>query len=314
MDLKGLTDSEVADLIKSGKISFEDWEAWEEERINPKSKTPQFDNFNNTHIENLKSGALKSLNVGWDRLIESKFLQGGTVTMLCASPGVGKTWFVHDLCLRAKSQGVKVANIQLEEDKNYHIARLIKSSLNINITDVDRVTQSELDKLDLYKNAIEHIAESIVIPKDNEKTLPKIADLVQYYAIMGFGLIVIDSISVAEKSNKPWQDDQKLMNTIKDVLVRYKTRVVLVTHPNAPVKTLPTLDLLAGGKAYQRLCQTVLWLDKNEKPANLIGEFEPCEGNRILIVMKARNAEQMQSNMILFDFKHGRFNELGWVK
>lgn len=300
--------------LLNNEISFEEWERLDQELESNKSKTPLFEKFKDVHVENLINGSLKSLNIGWRRLQESKFLQGGTVTMLCAPPGVGKTWFVHNICLNAMGAGYKVANIQLEEDEHYHTARIIKTALGISITDVDRISQDELDKLESSKEEIEKIVSSLVIPKGNEKTLKGIAGLIKKYAILEHDLIVVDSVSVAEKSARPWDDDKIFMNELDQILKQYKTRIILVTHPNAPVKGVPTLDLLAGGKSYQRLCQTVLWIEKNEKHVNILEEFEPQFGNRMLVTLKGRNAESMESPLILFDFKHGIFKELGWIK
>lgn len=298
----------------AGQITFEEWEEIENEIVSPAPKTPVFDGFKKDHVGNLLSGVLKSLNVSWSRLKESKFLQGGTVTMLCAPPGVGKTWFVHNLFLQALEAGIKVSNIQLEDDKDYHLARVIKIACDISITDVDRVYQKELDKLDEQAELIEKIGKSIIIPNSDEKTLQGIATLIGYHASLGSKLIIVDSISVAEKSARPWEDDKRFMNELENILKTYKTRIILVTHPNAPVKGVPTLDLLSGGRSYQRLCQTVLWIEKNEKFVNILEEFEPQFGNRLLVVLKARNAEVMESPLILFDFKNGKFKELGWVK
>lgn len=270
----------------------------------PKSSTPIFDDFITTHVSDLVSGKLKSINIGWERLRLTKWLQGGTVTMICAKPATGKTWFTHDLAIRAHEIGFKVANIQLEEDSNYHLSRLIRNQLGIDLTDVDNVKQESIFMLNNHAERIQKLGETIVIP-DGKATLPKIAELVGYKASMGFDLIIVDSISVAEKSSRPWEDDQIFINAIKEVALQYKTRVILITHPNGEVKGKPSLNNIAGGKAYQRLCQTVLWLD--------FYKDDFSEGNRTITMLKGRNASNLVTNKIIFSFMNGRFSEIDYT-
>lgn len=292
----------------SAPFDFDVWEQAENQK--EESKTPIFDSFVSNHVEALRNGKLKSIDIGWDRLRLTKWLQGGTVTMICAKPATGKTWFTHDLAIRAHDIGFKVANIQLEEDVNYHLSRLIRNQLRIDLTDVDNITEEKLQAINAYADRIQKLGETIVIP-EGKATLQSIASLIKYKSALGFELIIVDSISVAEKSSRPWEDDQEFINAVKEVALQYKTRVILITHPNGEVKGKPTLNHIAGGKAYQRLCQTVLWLDFFSD--DTLG-FGFCGGNRVITMLKGRNSSDLQSNSIIFDFKNGKFTETDYVK
>jgi len=278
-----------------------------------------WETFNNGKIADLRSGVLKSIDVGWDCLAKTKWLIGGSVTTICAEPGIGKTWFVHDLAIRASRQGVKVANIQLEEDKDYHVSRLMTSLLGVRFTDPDEVNEEHFRILEKNKDLVDEISGMIICPDFDKCTLVNVASLVREKAEQGCKLIIVDSVSVAEKSKESWADDQRFINIVKHEVKKHKIRLILVTHPNALNGKTPTMDNLSGGKSYQRLSQVVLWLSANSKELNAwTGQQDAFEGtqrkgNRVITMLKGRNAhEHLPSNSFLFDFSNGQFHEVGF--
>lgn len=291
-----------------------------EQTINDSKTNGYFETFEKQRIADLISGDLKSLDVGWPCLGESKWLQGGCVTTLCAKPGAGKTWFVHNLMIRAVEKGIKVANIQLEDNKDYHIARVLSVMAGISC-DPDNTTAEDIKRMREQSGLINDLANSIVIPAFGKCTLTEIANLIKERADAGCKIIIVDSISVAEKDAKnSWLDDQVFLNKVKFVTNVQKARVILVTHPKSTASsttkegkqiTTMSMDTMAGGTAYQRLSQGILWLYEPPEGSKTIGYEQP--GNRAILILKARNkANHTISNKILFDFKHGKFYELGY--
>ena len=266
-------------------------------------------------LEDLTTGRIKSLDVGWQCLSACKWLIGGSVSLICARPGVGKTWFVHDLSRRATEQGYKVANIQLEEDMDYHISRIVESSTGVNLTNPDSPTDKQL--VIENRGLIDKLSTILRIPGYGQGTLYHISEIIAEEAKKGADLIIVDSVSVAEKSQRSWEDDQRFVNVVKEVAKNHKTRVVLVTHPKSMNGKNADLDSMAGGAAYQRLCQCVLWLGVNDKPRGVYTDHsfnaDLTDGNRTVVVLKARNSgPEMKSNKILFEFNHGKFKEKGF--
>lgn len=269
-------------------------------------------------MQELRSGELKSLNIGWPCLSQTKWLLGGTVTILCATPGIGKTWFVHDLAFRAMTAGIKVANIQLEETKDYHVSRIMSSITGANL-DPDEITEEDFEIMENNKHYVEPISSMLCVPDFKLCTLVDVAKIIKDKAEAGAKLIIVDSVSVAEKGQRPWDDDQRFINICRHEVSRHKLRLILVTHPKSGQGKVIGLDSLAGGATYQRLAQSVLWLTKNEKTVNvwMDGEesFLGSRANRIITCLKGRNiAKHMESNKVLFNFEAGKFEEVGFCE
>jgi 5S rRNA maturation endonuclease (ribonuclease M5)/KaiC/GvpD/RAD55 family RecA-like ATPase len=272
------------------------------------------------HMDDLRSGVYKSLDIGWDNLSKSKWLQGGTVTTLCAKPGVGKTWFVHNLSIRCMERGIKVANIQLEDSKEYHINRILMAMASVQ-NDPDLMTEEDLVRMTECRKYINEISKILVIPEFDKCDLVSMAELIKQKAIDGCKLIILDSVSVAERKGMNIAEaDQIFVNKVKMVVKIYKCRVVLVTHPKTTASqtnrdgkqiTTMSMDTIAGGTAYQRLSQTILWLHEVTEGTNAIGWDH--KGNRAIAILKARNkSEKTPTNKILFQFDRARFNDLGF--
>ena len=313
---------DCADYIKKHIKSYsaEELKADIEQTIKEARTSGYFDSFEKQRIADLESGELKSFDIGWPCLSDSKWMIGGTVTTLCAKPGVGKTWLVHNLMIRAVEKGIKVANIQLEEDKDYHIARILSTMAGISC-DPDNTTTEDLRRMRESRELVNEIAKSLVIPDFDKCSLTDIAEIVKQKAEAGCKIIIVDSISVAEKNPKnSWMDDQLFVNRIKFVTRLHKSRVILVTHPKTSASstnregkqiTTMSMDTMSGGTAYQRLSQTILWLHDVEEGTQTLNWYH--KGNRGITVLKARNkSKKTSSNKVLFQFEHGRFHELGY--
>jgi RecA-family ATPase len=107
---------------------------------------------------------------------------------------------------------------------------------------------------------------------------------------------VIDPITAATPSEQPWISDNKLMMAIKATAQKHGCSVILVTHPakSDKAKQKFNLNAMAGGAAYARFSQTVIWILQHypARQASVIveGEMGQHEGNRSFVVAKARNA------------------------
>lgn len=91
---------------------------------------------------------------------------------------------------------------------------------------------------------------------------------------------------------------------IKRSATDYRCSVVLVTHPVKAV-SFPDVTQLAGGAAYQRFAQTILWLESHPEKTNQVktdcGTTE-IEHNRTLHLLKARNGRG-QGVRLAFSFR-----------
>lgn len=279
-----------------------------------------FEQFKAGRLADLASGAMRSLDIGWGCLANTKWLIGGSITIVCASPGIGKTWFVHDLAFRAMRAGIKVADIQLEEDKEYHVSRIVAAHKGIPINDPDNITEEELEEVHKHKDFIDEVSKILFIPEYNKCSFSDIAALVEEKAKSGYSLIIIDSISVIVKGKDGFEQDQKFVNTVKETARKYKTRIVLVTHPKTAMSKNHDMDSLAGGAAYQRLCQTVFWISEPKQGSSLMIQPSISESpsygyaDRLITCLKGRNiTEHLPSKSFAFAFRNSQFHEQGFA-
>jgi hypothetical protein len=107
--------------------------------------------------------------------------------------------------------------------------------------------------------------------------------------------------------------------SVKTTARQYGSRVVLMTHPKKGGRTGKGMDDMAGGSAYQRFTQSVLWLESLEEPKGMkVAPYQlPPEWksvNRTIHIRKARNGRGV-GHKIAFDFcgETMRFTELGVV-
>src|SRR5262249_31983667 len=142
---------------------------------------------------------------------------------------------------------------------------------------------------------------------------------VRQQAEAGCRIICVDPVTALEASEKPWIDDLKFVMEAKAIAARHGCSLVLVTHPRIRrSKGGSPLDDLAGGAAYVRFAQTVLWV--NAYPQGKTFRWkEPMrigkgEANRSVKIAKARNGAGGGLEVVFrFDGSTLRFSEVGVV-
>ena len=125
-------------------------------------------------------------------------------------------------------------------------------------------------------------------------SLAELTEWVTVQAEAGKRIICIDPITAAMTGRESWLDDLMFMTAVKKVLIEHECSLVLVTHPRKGGNRVITEDNLAGGLAWGRYGQTLLWLVNadNEKKVTITvhGNQDETVCNRILHIVKARNA------------------------
>lgn len=233
-------------------------------------------------------------------------LIGGTVTIIAGDAGSSKSFM---LCqcgdFWANEIDVKAAIYEAEEDRNFHAMRILAQvSKESRLTDREWIYNNPQTATE-YKNAnIQRVAKVSsriwTMPLDKIPNLRDMIEWVRARAEEGYRIIAIDPITaIAHKSDKSWAEDLEFMMNVKAIAVQYNCSVVLVTHPKKGANKQKdtqygSVDDAAGGAAFGRFCQTMLWLKflKNDKHYTVqkthgVQEVETC--NRILCIAKSRN-------------------------
>lgn len=249
----------------------------------------------------------------------SKALMPGTLTTVCGDPGAGKSFFVLEDAWRwMEYESVKV--LMLEDDDAFHQGRaLAQMSGYSDITDVDFVAEnSEWAKsvLEMHSAKLNEIAKHIETTNSEQKTLDEIALWIQNHAEKGVRILIVDPITAAKVSDKPWIDDQKFLFKVKNVLEQTGASLILTTHPRLGQAGKPSLSGMAGGASYPRFSQCVLWLKNHDQQIESLTFGGPAIRHKQTIeIRKARNGKgQGQHVAINLNFQNLCFDELGIIE
>lgn len=253
-----------------------------------------------SQIEETIAGKRKTISFPWRRIGElTNALLPGTVTLICGDPGSAKSFFLIEALTHWYKNNEKVAVYELEEDRTYHLMRsLAQISGESQILDCEWV-KSNPDKarefIESQRSTIDGLGQCIWESPDKDITLDELAEWVEKMAKAGCRVIAIDPVTAATSNDKPWIADQRFVNRVKRIVKEFKTSLILITHPKKGAKGAVGLDDLAGGTAYQRFSQTILWIKQHEggKKVNVKGDCGTHEItiNRSVILAKTRNGK-----------------------
>ncbi len=198
----------------------------------------------------------------------SKAIMPGMLTTLCGEPGAGKSFWILEDFWRWSLKGERVKLLMLEDDDAFHQNRaLAQMSGYAELLDPDYVlAHPEVAKRIFaeYREPLEAFSRNMKVAT-GQMSLDEIAKWVIMHAEAGVRVIGVDPITAAKASDKPWIEDQKFLFTVKAVLERTGASLILNTHPRMGQAGKPSLSGMAGGAAYPRFSQTVIWLKNFDK-------------------------------------------------
>ncbi len=273
----------------------------------------------------IREGRYVALPWPWRRLHNlTKALLPGTVTLLCGSPGAAKSFMVLEAAAWWHEQGIPIALYELEDDRTYHIQRVFaQREGRSEFTDPDWLRiEANADAADarwaIHAAFLNAFGTTITASPDKAPTLTQLAEWVEAQAHAGKQIIIIDPVTGGEVEGKQWDADKAFMGRCKAALTRTGARLVLVTHPKLGTKQAG-LDALAGGAAYGRFSQTVLWLVGHD-PAQAVTVKTAMgttgyESNATVRVVKARNGKGGGAKLAFtFDKQTLQFLEHGVIE
>lgn len=258
---------------------------------------------------------------------EVRALYPGTLTLVCGDPGDGKSFLLLQCIAHWNDQGIDSCILELEEDQTYHCSRMLcQRAQNANLNDDVYVREHPMVAMDAYeqnKEWLDRISGKIWDCGDGEPSLSFVLEWVRDRAREGHRVICVDPVTAIEGSNEPWLTDKTLVNTLAKISVEYQCSIILVTHPKKNRQGSPDLTDLAGGSAYSRFSQTVIWIKKHYPALEEMivketdfGPLRECHSvNRTIKIMKSRNSSG-GGKIIAYNFNRNTlcFEELGVIE
>lgn len=226
-----------------------------------------------------------------------------TVTVLCGSPGASKSLLTVQF-MAAMSCTASV--LALEDDTSFHLRRLIAmESRESRLTNDQWCRCNPQQARGIVEALAARLAQVkasklIQAPAKGERpTVDYCVSWAEGEARRGVRVVAIDPVSMVETRGNVWESHQQLVTGLKRVAEEHGCSVILVAHPKDSngVRTLPGLENVAGGKAFQRFTHTVLWLEachlaeaEVEKQGSEILSNGPkmVQYNRVIHLLKTR--------------------------
>jgi len=277
-------------------------------------------------IESAISGEYATVSWPWSTLGRlTRALLPGTLTLLCGDPGATKSFMLLQALAFWIREGVRAALFAVEEDKAFHLQRaLAQMEGRADLTDpafVRRWPAIARDGLAKHREALDAVGAAIWTAPVARVDLDGMARWIETRAKEGFRIVAVDPITAAERRGDAWEVDARFVCDAKKIAVENGSSIVLVTHPvKLARKGAPSLFDLAGGSAYSRLSQTILFLEalRPAKAVNVIpeggGPGLEVLANRRLTILKSRNGVGGGMTIAFnFDSETLRLQELGAV-
>jgi hypothetical protein len=241
----------------------------------------------------------------------------GSMTLLCADPGAGKSWMLLQLMRFWNAQGHRAVVRMFEDDMKAHLARLLgQMTGNGRHTDDAWVAENravvEEDKR-TFRAELDLLGARIVPESREIWTHDDLAEWVERHAKAGARVIMVDPITALKSGREPWLQDFELAMRLKDIAYRYECSIILTTHPRGTARE-PSLAGMAGGVAWPRFSHCVLWLETHRDPVGVdIVGGEGAMINRTCRILKCRHGKGSGASIGLTWGNDVVFREMGLI-
>lgn len=244
----------------------------------------------------------------------TRALLPGTVTVLCGSPGATKSLALIQALRGFQAQQVRAAALMLEDGAGYHLRRALAQIARDSSATDDDWCRANPTRLELYRTAATTELAALqkcveALSDEQQPTAETLLAWVEARAADGCRVIAVDPITLMVHGPRSWQDDERFLFGAKRACEKHGASLLLVSHPRrmppGHARKSTSMDDLAGGIAYSRFSQTVLYLVAHESRSVTIRTPLGCDTvdtNRTLIVFKARNGRGVEGRSIAMQF------------
>jgi len=248
-------------------------------------------------IERTIAGQRRTVPLPW-RVLDSltQSLLPGTVSIHGGNVGACKSFAISQVHSDCSEQGIKSACLELEEDRPYHLLRALAQRTGLSgLTKTDWIEQNpDLAREAYTENADFLQAMGAVIDDcpERQMTLNEVAEWIEHKAREKCRVISVDPITAAAHTSKDtWNEDNQFIQRVKRAAVEYQCSIILISHPTKAV-SCPDVSQLAGGAAYSRFAQTIIWWESHEPTTSAVKtDCGTCDidHTRTVHILKARN-------------------------
>jgi len=272
------------------------------------------------HINDVEAGKIESIPLPWPTLdwcFNKTGIPPGTIGLLSAKTGVGKTWFVYQWAMYIAgyrlNTGLPVFIANTEMPEQFYSARLLalasgkKEVVTLSNPELVRELQFE------YQSEIDKLPLEITPPES--QTVDDIVSLLESKA-RDNKFLIVDHIGDLSFSGKSWEELPRITLLLREIARKTGSVILMVTHLKA---TELGVDMLAYSKQIENAVDWSFSLSgfQSEEPKQ-VTVAGPCgkeeiTANRMVIVRKNRYG--ISSTRIAIDFNEEtlRMKDLGRI-
>lgn len=249
-------------------------------------------------LESQMSGAYTNLSWPWEKLTEfGQCLTPATRTIIVGGTGGSKSLAILQALRLWVNDKIKCAVLELERGRDFHLARVLAQQAGIaeltkpkwvkaNPDVATQLFQEHKDYLDKMGKAIHTV--------DRTFTIVQAAEWVEKQVAEGCRIIVLDPVTALTRGKESWLDDEMFISRIEKASRSSGASLICVTHPKKGGTSSPDVDNIAGGAAWARFPDAVIWLESHEPKVSKIradcGTDEQTH-NRTVWLLKTRSGE-----------------------
>lgn len=257
---------------------------------------------------------------------EARSLLPGAMTVLCGGGGSSKSLMISQCLIAWDAEQTPFAVFHLEHDRDYHLRRVLaqaEGNSNLTVEEwIENNGETALAAFTKHERLLHRVGASMWDAPQKEMHLDALADWVRDRAKEKRRVLVIDPITAADSGKEPWLADKKFVLNAKTILREHGCSLVVVTHPRtgAARRASTLMDDMAGGAAYARFTDCVLWLDRMEEREEVqvkcdFGGYSTIEVDRKIQIRKARDGGGTGKDIgFIFDPKTLLFAEQGVIR
>ena len=267
------------------------------------------------------AGQYEPIETGFHALDDLVQILPGSLNLICGSPGSSKSLLVLQLAARWHKEKIKTAVFELEKDRVFHLRRALAQESELamitnnkwvrhNAGLAQQTAIEYADWMDSFGRMIYACPDRMVYQKD-------VIEWVQQRADNGCRAVIIDPATKGERQDEPYKADGLFVQQLARIATTTRLIIFLVLHPSKTIVPMPDLAQIAGGAAYGRFADNVIWLENHEPKTSSVktccGTTE-AEHDRTLWVLKSRDGAGTGSRIAFtFNTENLTLRELGRI-
>ncbi len=246
------------------------------------------------HYVNIQDGKIFHVEWPWSWMNQLvPCLLPGKLAVLVGGAGGSKSFMMIQCVRHWVDNNISVAILSLELNRVEIMQRVIAQlECNSKHADLKWIAGNPLEANEaITRNSetLSNLGKSFEEADIASSNYMDILDWIKAKAVARTRIIIIDPITAADPGGNQWEQDRMLVTGSWDLAKKHGCTILFVTHP---VKNYdkPCLEAIAGGQAWNRHTQLVIWLqaiDPEEKHLKTCVGRTNVECNRVVHLLKA---------------------------